>query len=504
MIADPELPYAELADRLRALDWQWRGEAQSLPTIPGEPEHVVWGHEDPDALLVYTFNPAVAFRVLALSGPGAEVHRARLASAVPHLADDAVAALIGSADVASCVRGLFAARELGLAMALPLVYARVDDADDLIAQLAAEVAQELPEAVATRARERLEATRAPDGEASPASLLALLGEPALRRQVLRHAAATLTAEQRPALRFLLELGLADADWEVRATAMVLCGRVELTAARDAVAALALPADDRFGHSPRDLDRLALLRRVVLARLDGAHPPDDGAARHAWQCVVDGQDGVFDAVFLLVHALTAPLALETSDAAPLPAGVEVTAAGFRLARSRLPVVRVAPVPCWLGDPDTANPLRRVVPQRAVFVAARPLSRALARWIRAGAHGPAPDAGEGDDDAVPLADALELCGALAALEGAAVELPGADQWEMAARGPDGRRYPWGNGLEPGPEHRASPWGLVGMTGGPAQWVRPSGARALACGGPSLACSERRACDPSERLAVRPVVR
>lgn len=505
MIADPELTYAELGSRLRALGWEWRREAKALPTLSGEPEHVVWAHADPEARLVYTFNPVVMLRVLAFSGPGAEAHRARTASFLPYLTVDAIADLIRADEVEPCLLGMFAARELGLALLLPLILARTDDADELIAQVASEVGRELPAVAAERVREVAERMLA--GSTDPAALFSLLGDAALRRQVLRHAAATLTGDETLALRFLLQVGLADRDWEMRLSAMLLCGRLRMLSAREAIGGLALPEDDRYGHTPSDLERFRLLRRCVLAQLSGEHEPGEALARHAWRCITDGEDGTYDALFLLVHALTAPLKLEPAEPA-LPAHVRATESGFALARSGLPVVRVAPVPCWLGDPEAssevASPLRRVVPRAGFFMLARPLSRALVRWVRAGGGGPvgAARSGDGDDCPATLDDARAIVRALAAIEGASIELPGADQWELAARGPDGRRYPWGNGREPNPRRRMSPWGLAGMTGGLLEWARVAGDGAVGCGGATLLCSERHVVQPSELLLIRPI--
>lgn len=507
LIAEPELPYSELASRLRTLGWQWRSEAQSLPLLPGEPEHVVWGHAETETRLVYTLNPAVMLRVLSFAGPHAEGQRARAAAFVPHLAPDAVGELICAREAEACVLGMLAARELGLGAMLPLILARQEDEDELIARVASDVAAELPRAAAGQAKEQLRRALAGLSEASAA--FSLLGDAALRRQVLRHAAATLRGDQLGGLHFLLQAALVDPDWELRVSALLLAGRQRLRAARDAIAALELPRDDRFGHGPRDRERLELLRRVVLDVLGGAGEPSEPLARHVFRCVLEGQSDRFDGVFLLVHALTTPLDLTLRPEPALPAHVRATELGFALARSGLPVVRVAPVASWLGDPDApgnGSGLRRVVPSSGFFITTRPLSRAVVRWLRAGAAGPAGTA-RGDDAqdfAATYDEACALAAALSKLEGVALEPASPDQWELAVRGPDGRRHPWGNGLEANAGRRASPWGVVGACAGAAEWVRAADEPRLACGGPGLRCSERSTPDASAQLAVRLIVR
>jgi formylglycine-generating enzyme required for sulfatase activity len=53
-------------------------------------------------------------------------------------------------------------------------------------------------------------------------------------------------------------------------------------------------------------------------------------------------------------------------------------------------------------------------------------------------------------VSLADALAYCRWLSAKIGRPATLPAEEQWEKAARGPDGRTYPWGE-QPPRPELR-----------------------------------------------------
>ena len=47
-----------------------------------------------------------------------------------------------------------------------------------------------------------------------------------------------------------------------------------------------------------------------------------------------------------------------------------------------------------------------------------------------------------------DAMAFCAWAGQVSGAIVRLPTAAEWQKAARGPDGRPYPWGKGPLPGP--------------------------------------------------------
>jgi formylglycine-generating enzyme required for sulfatase activity len=88
-------------------------------------------------------------------------------------------------------------------------------------------------------------------------------------------------------------------------------------------------------------------------------------------------------------------------------------------------------------------------------------------------------------VSLDDALYYCRWLSEATGTPYGLPTEQQWEKAARGTDGRQYPWGdtwnplacNTAEKGPgttsiigsyPHDVSPYGCVDMAGNVAEWT------------------------------------
>jgi formylglycine-generating enzyme required for sulfatase activity len=101
---------------------------------------------------------------------------------------------------------------------------------------------------------------------------------------------------------------------------------------------------------------------------------------------------------------------------------------------------------------------------------------------------PPSGKEDHPVVSVSwrDAVAYCRWLSEVAGKAYRLPSEAEWEKAARGTDGRIYPWGN--EPPDESRfdfsdglahttpvgsypqgASPYGLLDMGGNVAEWTR-----------------------------------
>lgn len=315
----------------------------------------------------------------------------------------------------------------------------------------------------------------------------------LKRQVIRWLIAN-NAAPNVGIIDLLDACLEDADWEVRMSAVLAAGRLNITRLAQKVERAKIPTGSRDGFDSRDHDTLVAIRQVIVAHLEGWFTPskfDDTVVKmglipaqfiRAVLGMTDaastsrGEIGLSDAI--LIEALTIPSDTDIPIPQLLPPGVELRGDSAYLGDTGIELVWIAPTTHILGDsPEhipTANPIRRHTPERGYFISKRPLS-AITVAVNFDDHSPQNSVTNSDQEhplkedyvVTTLEGAQRLCDSLAALTGAKVELPTPDEWEMAARGPDGRRYPTGNGLERDMLLRGSPWGVFDAIGVVGQW-------------------------------------
>ncbi len=355
------------------------------------------------------------------------------------------------------------------------------------------------------------------------ALFATSGDANKRRQILRwliHSQESANEHVTAVLRTALE----DPDWEVRITAVFAAARLNARELGPLIQKVNLPRTSREGLDRTEQSMLRALRNAALALLAGQQPPADTQIppttretmqAHLLRCVAGLPVKWHDRVFLRVLSLTQPvMPFNSPGPQDLPPGVTIQEGCYYLTKTKLELVWVPPVPHWLGaEADELgkalpNPIRQVIPETGFFISRWPIDRDLTRQINPGSNGQETEGGGMDYHTCSWSKAQELCASLSQYEDLIITLPTTDEWEMAARGPDGRRFSWGNGLEHDAQRLASPWGGQVMMGIMGQWtstlVKPG--QPIVCGGPDQPhCALRRIVTPdASDIGFRPVIR
>ena len=352
------------------------------------------------------------------------------------------------------------------------------------------------------------------------------GDARMRRQIIRWLGREYH-EATPSIVDTLRAALTDPDWEVRASAIIVSARIRAQMLHGVVRATTLPAANEHGLSERDIRVLVASRIIAAESLASANPDDmdraqvilrqlSDAPRHLVRSVLGLSVEQHDSAWLLLHALGTPNELAEPLPDPLPPGLTLSDQRGWLA-GVIELCWVSPQMHLLGGDhvqrqSTAD-VREYTPASGFFIARRPLTAAAALQLGLGPFPPATDRSNGARPAgapdAPLAlshgDAVSLCESISARIGAAVSLPTADELECAARGTDGRRFPWGNGLDKVDGQARSPHGIERFAAPFAQWTDTfdgTGAPLVLGGAHSPHCAGRA---PSLDVnAVRPVVR
>jgi hypothetical protein len=512
LVALPSVSFLELRAQLEDLGWTLESQGDK-PIIPAEPELAVFVHRTASATIHYTFNPVVKFRVLQFRGPDARLQQALALRRISSLSATEIRALLGSREIREQLLGLFAAEELGEIAVLDVVERLCIHPDDKIARTAVRVRESLQSKTIAQAADLLLAEQKLHPERS--ALFSNLSGAELRKQVLRWLMRDLQASN-AGIDQVLRSALVDVDPEVRITAVLAAAKLNAVNVASAVRDAEIPTSTRHGADERDRLFYKRLRQAAIEYLATASPSSSGTPgeirRKQFRRAISGELEVRDDPTLLLHSLTTPLQARKSPIS-LPEGVQEDAGIYYLRRSRLALCWVPPIAHWLGEdsarfPLPSNPIRQVNPESGFFMAQLPLSSELALWTSdPGLKLPGAESQNAQPFLCGCDVAAHQCEVLSKLEGIQLELPSADQWEMAARGPDGRRYPWGNCLDAKGLDRSSPWSLRRMVGEVCEWTQEidsSGARIVCGGQQTLVCARRSTvADHSQQCAVRPVL-
>ncbi|WP_374298307.1 SUMF1/EgtB/PvdO family nonheme iron enzyme [Paracoccus sp. (in: a-proteobacteria)] len=415
------MDWGDLVERLRAAGWS--------PLDPqADPGPVEWRS---DGAALWILRDLATRNLVLRHGPGVFIP-----AGLPLMRPDEIAGLARSADPRDRLAALQGAEGAGPHAAALCALALAADPEQAIAEQALALLERL-------------GSGPPTGLRKPADALFLV--PGWRREKLQ--TMRWWMRDRPAdsaqVEGALARALADPDWEIAVTAMLAAGTLRLSGFVRPVARIRLPETKAEGVTHDEARMILALRDAVLIRLGG---PAGKAIPPGTDAVLDGDlDGLPPSLRDTAAALSQPLPVGTP---PEPvSGITIGPAGPALADGTL-LTWVPPGTYRLGTSlvprgTVSNPLHRLTLDRGFYIDSVPRTPVTF--------------------AAAQAEARRLGGSL----------PTPDQWEMATRGADGRRYPWG--MNAGMPGDLSPLGLAGLTRGPGEWLDPGpDARPLIAGG------------------------
>ena len=460
------------------------------PIIPGEPELASWHHSVSSGRITQTFNPVVGLRILAFSGELASVCRRKIACSVPIIDLKELDVLLAANEIRTLLLGIFASVELNAFQSLPRLDALRAHENDMVANAATDAQQRLSQRIMEMGIECLAEEQRHNPNRS--ALFMHLDGVEERRQIMRwlgqdYQKATEEIEK------VLRSALGDDDWETRVTAMLIAGRLRAANVTKELAAIKLPNNIEEGINQDERRMLLAAKQCVLELVnDKPAPPQldqlpinqELMGAHITRCILGLPARYHDHTFLFLSAFYNPLPTDYPLPNTLPVGIIQDNGAYRLENCNIPLVWVPPIPHWLGDQlpkmRIENPIRQQIPQTGFFIAEYLFCDQTEK--------------AGDEQEIPLTcsqtDAQKVCKTIGAKTGLTVRLPSADEWEMAARGPDGRRFPWGNNASPIANSR-SPWGVYDAVGILAQWTstQVGEGQLIVCGGKKqLVCAQR----------------
>ena len=408
-----ETPFAEIDRKLTSLGFSRRRTAAADP----HPANASWSSGD--STITLECDHATPLQTLLVPLECC----ADLANSLPTMTVDDAVGLLTANDPGLRLAGLQAAGYLQAISLLSQTAICTTDADARVAQQATETLAVL---VAQQAA-------AQPYRQSRSGLL----------QTIRRTCTISTASA--ATSAMLRAELASPDWEIRATTMAAAARMAAFELIPQIATLTFPEDPQIGLGRLENRILLALRDAALQRLgrtvDRALPP--GLAETLDRDYSRLEPDVAAFVFSLLEPLP--------GAAPAPpgAGIVITGQGPTCTDGTL-LSWVPSGAYWLGHGHRLrgepNPARRLELDAGFYIESE--AREPCDWATA---------------CVKAAERAVTLGRL-------VTVASDSQWEMAARGPDGRRLPWGQNADPALRVDLSPLGVADLLTGPGEWLAP----------------------------------
>ncbi|MGB1216355.1 MAG: formylglycine-generating enzyme family protein, partial [Saprospiraceae bacterium] len=280
----------------------------------------------------------------------------------------------------------------------------------------------------------------------------------VKREVIRNLIQKNAPKNEEILK-LIKSGLVDGDWELRMSSIIACVRLGIFELLPFIKKVVLPKSTSSGLDKEELNIMVGIKYVsidILMKKIKALPitkmPETPKEKKQYlaNCLLARKIDFFHDAFLLIKALSTPIP-EWISPKEMPACIIMKNRKYYLKKSGIELVWIPKGNYWLGSSKSSRQAIRMLGNPKGFFMGKNLVRQSDNPKECGFH-----------------QALDFCEKLSKLENTPIQLPSHSYWEMAARGKNGRHYPWGLSYEKGMLELESPLGLKECVGRKGEWT------------------------------------
>lgn len=295
---------------------------------------------------------------------------------------------------------------------------------------------------------------------------------------------------------LLKKALKDADWEVRMSAVIACARMGAKELIKEIRKVEVPQTGRSGMNREERKILQgikdasmyLLKGGIIGELPTGMPETKEERRnYLLHCVKGNPVRHFHEALLLVVALADPIYPATVSS--LPSAIEIREGKYYLKQAQIELCYIPAITHFIGANEISyHPVQVTKIEGGCFISKNPIYKDKTAWK------------------CTLEEAQTYCQELSKMENIQITLPNSTSWEMAARGHNGRVYPWGLSYSDNILDLESPWGLKYTVGYGGEWTNSKTTddyMVIMGASKQMRCAEMNFAKPENRFLFRVVI-
>lgn len=295
---------------------------------------------------------------------------------------------------------------------------------------------------------------------------------------------------------LLKKALQDADWEVRMSAVIASARMGATELIKDIKKVEVPQTGRSGMNREERKILQGIKDASMYILKGgkidelpAGMPETKEEKRNYllNCVKGNPVRHFHDALLLVVALADPIYPATVSS--LPSAIEIREGKYYLKQSQIELCYLPGITHFVGANEISyHPVQVTKIEGGCFISKYPIYKDKIAWK------------------CTFEEAQAYCQEISQMENALITLPNNTSWEMAARGHNGRVYPWGLSYSENILDLESPWGLKYAVGYGGEWTNSKTTDnyvVIMGASRQMRCSEMNFVEPEGRFLFRVLI-